>query len=205
MFVRVAEPRSYAPLFYIRTRCSSAVNMANLRSDALENVVGKLHCPAFVRGACLPSSSLTYVCMRCRTSLLRTSILHSYILYVCHHYRWLHSYALLTCRQHHRTPFVRIAEPHWYVPLSYVGMRCTSAVYIADLCSYVLHVCCLHRNLHLYALQNLIGIHRCPTFVRAACLPSTSPTYVRTCCTSAVYIADLRSYALLFFCFVILT
>jgi len=37
-------------------------------------------------------------------------------------------------------------------------------------------------NLRLDALQNVIGMHRCPTFIRAAHLPSTSPNSVRTHC-----------------------
>jgi len=138
MLVRVAEPRWYSPLSYIRTRCSSAINIADLRSYALQNLVGTHH------------------------------VRHLYVLHVCRYYRWLHSYALLVCRQHRRTPFVPIAEPRLFVPLSYIRTRCSSAIYIADLRSY--------------ARQNLVGIHDCPTFVRAASLPSKSPTSVRTHC-----------------------
>ena len=138
----------------------------------------------FVPAARLTSTSPTYVRTRCGTSLVRTAGTHFYILRVCHYYRWLHSYTLLVCRQHRRTPFVRIAEPRLYVPLAYIPTRCSSAFYIADLRSYV--------------VQNLVGIHDCPTFVRAAHLPSTSPTFVRTHYrTSFVCAAVLHSYALL--------
>jgi len=164
--VRIAEPRWYSPLSYIRTRCTSAVYI------------------------------VTYTCTRCRTSLVYTAVVHSY--------------ALLVCRQHRRPPFVRVAEPHWYAPLSYIRKHCSTAVYIADLRSYALHVCRLYRDLRSYALQkprwysplsyirtrcssavniadlrsyalqNLVGTHRCPTFVSAARLPSTSrPPFVR--------------------------
>ena len=153
-FVRVAEPRWYSPLSYFRTRFSSAVNIAELRSYALQNLVCMCRCPTFVPAARLPSTS--------------------------------------------RPRLVRVAEPRWYSPLSYIRTHCSSAVNIAEL--------------HSYALQNLVGIHRCPTFVCAAPLPSTSLTYVRMRCTSAVYIvtyartrcrtslvftAVLHSYALL--------
>jgi len=134
-------------------RCSSAVNIADLRSYALQNLVGTHH------------------------------VRHLYVLRVCHYYHWLHSYALLVCRQHRRTPFVCIAEPPLYVPLSYIRTRCSSAIYIADLRSY--------------ARQNLVRIHDCPTFVRAARQPSKSPTSVRTHCRSPlVCTAVQRSYAL---------
>jgi len=200
-------------------------------------------CPTFVRAAPMPSTSLTYVRTRSRTSLEFTTVLHSYALLVYRQHRrppfvrvaeprWyaplsyirkrcstavyiatyartrcrtslvftavLHSYALLVCRQHRRPPFVRVAEPRWYAPLSYIRKRCSTAIYIADLRSYALHVCRLHRDLRSYTLQNLVGIHRCPTFVRAARLPSTSPTSVRTRCrTSLVCTAVLHSEALL--------
>ena len=70
---------------YIRTLRSPAVIIANLRSDALQNVVGMHCCPTFVRAARLPSTSLTSVRTRCRTSLVCTAVLHSYALLVCRH------------------------------------------------------------------------------------------------------------------------
>jgi len=45
---------------YIRTLRSPAVIIANLRSDALQNVVGMYSCPTFVRAALLPSFSTLY-------------------------------------------------------------------------------------------------------------------------------------------------
>ena len=179
--------------------------------------------------------------MRCRTSLVCTAVLHSYAARlpstsppsVCTHCRTssvctavLHSYALLVCRQHRRPLFVHVAEPRWYAPLAYIHTCCLSAVVIADLvrthcrtslvCSavYICTRCSSAVNLadlRSYALQNLVGMHRCPTFVRAAYLPSTSLTsvrmccrtslvctavYIRMCCSSAVNIAILRSHAL---------
>jgi len=166
-------------------------------------------CPTFVSAARLPSTSLTYIRTRCtstvyiatyartrrRTSLLFTAVLHSYALLVCRLHRDLRSFALQNLVGMHlcptfvsaarlpstsRPPFVRVAEPRWYALLSYIHKRCSSGVYIADLRSY--------------ALQNLVGIHHCPTFVRAARLPSTSPTSVRTHCrTSLVRTAVLHS------------
>jgi len=132
----------------------------------------------------MPSIPLTRVCTRCRTSLVDTAVLHSHLLRVCRHCRWLHSYALLVCRQHHRPAFVCIAEARWYALLAYIRTCCSSAVYIVDLRSY--------------ALQKLVGTHCCPTFIRAACLPSTPSTSIRTLCkTSSVHTAVLHSYALL--------
>jgi len=169
-FIRVAEPCWYSPLSYILTHHSSAVNIANLRLYALPNLFCMCRCPTLVCAAALPSTSLTYVRTRFRTWLEFTTVLHSY--------------TLLVCCQHRRPPFVRVAEPRWYAPLSYIRTRCSSAVYIADL--------------RLYALQNLVRMHCCPTFVQAARLPSTSPTSVRRpCSTSLVCTAVLHLYALL--------
>jgi len=163
VFVRVAKPRWYALLSYIRTRCSYAVNTADLRSYALPNLVGMHGCPTFVhaarlpplplgfvRAAHLPLTSSTCVRMRCRTSLVHTAVLHSYMLRICRHCRCLHS---------------------------------SSAVNIVYLCSY--------------ALQNLVGRHCCPTFVRASRKQSTPLTCIRTRCrTSLVHTAVLHSYML---------
>jgi len=70
---------------YIRTCCSSAVNIADLRFYVLQNLVGMHRCRTFVRTARLPSTSLTSVRTCCRTSLVCTAVLHSYALLVCHH------------------------------------------------------------------------------------------------------------------------
>ena len=131
----------------IRTRCSSAVNIVDLRLYVLQNHVGTHCCPTFICATQLPLTSLTCVRTRCRALLIGTAVLHSYLLRVCRHYRWLHS---------------------------------SSAVNIVYLRSY--------------ALQNVIGTHRCPTLVRAACLPSTLSTCVRTHCrTSLVHTAVVHS------------
>jgi len=104
-FVRVAKPRCYPLLSYIRTCCSSADYIIDLRSYALQNLVGTHGFPTFVHAARLPplplatfvraprlpSTSSTCVCTRCRTLSGRTAVLHSYMLRVCRHYRWLHS------------------------------------------------------------------------------------------------------------------
>ena len=225
-FVPIAEPRRYARLSYIRTCCasaaitagyirtcsSSAVNIVDLRSYALQNLVGTQGCPTFVHAARLPplplatfvraprlpSTSSTCVRMRCRTSLVHTTVVYSYMLHVCHHYRWLPTYVLLVCHLHRRPAFVLVAEARWYPLLSYIHTRCSYAVNTADL--------------HLYALQNLVGTHRCPTFVhaarlpplplatsvRTARLPSTSSTCIRTRCkTSLLPTAVLHWYVLL--------
>jgi len=120
------------------------------------------------------------------------------MLRVCCHYRWLHSYVLLVCRQHCRHVFVRVAEPRWYTPLSYIRTRCTSAAittgYIRMCCSSAVNIV----DLHPYALDNLVGMHCCPAFVRAGPMPSTSSTWVRTRCrASLVPTAVLHLYALL--------
>ena len=167
------------PLSYIHTHCLSAVNIADLHSYALQNLVGMHRCQTFVcaprqpslplatfiPAAHLPSTSLTSIRTHCRT-LVRIAVRHLYILRVCCHYRWLHSYALLVCCQHCRPLFVHIAEPRRYAPLSdicmcsvsaaitagYICMHCSSAINIADLCSY--------------ALLNHVA-----TFLHSPCLP----------------------------------
>jgi len=152
---------------YFRTRCSSAVNIAELRSYALQNLVCLCRCPTFVRAAPLPSTSLTYVRTRGSTSLEFTTVLHLY--------------ALLVCRQNRRPPFVRIAEPCWYVPLSNVGTRCRTALLRTSvLHSYMLHVC--HHS----------------TLIRIAEPHWYAPlSYICTRCSYAINIANLCSYALL--------
>jgi len=182
-FARVAELRWYPLLSYIRTRCSYAVNTADLRSYALQNLVGTHRCPTFaaaarlpplplatfVRTARLPLTSSTCVRTRCKTSSVRTAVLYSY--------------ALLVCRLHCRPAFVRVAEAGWYARLSYIRTHCSSAVYIVDLRSY--------------ALQKLFGTYCCPTFVRNARLPSTPSTCVRTHIKTALLRIDgLHSFAL---------
>jgi len=183
-FVHVAKPRCYPLLSYIGTCSSPVVNIVDLRSYALQNLVAT-HCsPTFVRAARLPSTSSTCVRRRCKTSLLPTAVLHWYV--------------FLVCRQHRRPAFVRVAEPRWYTPLSYIRTRCTSAAitagYIRTHCSSAINIV----DLCSYALQNLVATHCCPTFVRAARLPSTSSTCVCTRCRSSlVPTALLHSYALL--------
>jgi len=207
-FVCVSKPRCYPLLSYIRTCCSSAIDIVDLCSYALQKLVGT-HCsPTFVCAAHMQSTPLTCVRTCCRTSLVHTAVLHSYMLRVCRHCRSLHSYMLLVCRQHRQPAFVRVAKPRWYALLSYIRTRCSYAVNTADLCSY--------------ALQDLVGMHGCPPFVHASRLPPlplsafvvgrehslpvfvrvAKPrwyallSYIRTRCSSAVNIIDLRAYAL---------
>jgi len=92
MFVRIAEPRWYALLSdicmcstsaaitagYIRTRCSSAVNIVDLRSYALQNS-GMHHCQTFVYPLCLPPLPLSYIRTHC-SSAINITDLHSYAL-----------------------------------------------------------------------------------------------------------------------------
>ena len=122
-----------------------------------QNLVGKHCCPTFVHAAHLPPlplatfvhttqlplTSLTCVRTHDRASLVCTAVLHLY--------------ALLVCCQHYRPAFVRVAEPCWYPLLFYISMRCSSAINII--------------NLHSYVLQNLMGMYHRPTFVHAAHLP----------------------------------
>jgi len=119
------------------------------------------------------------------------------MLRVCRHCHWLHSYVLLVCRQHRRPAFVRIAEPRWYTPLSYIRTRCMSATittgYLRTCCSSAVYIV----DLHSYALQKLVGTHCFPTFIRAARMQTTPLTCVRTRCrTLLVHIAILYSYPL---------
>jgi len=201
LLVHTAVLHSYMLHICRYCRClhsSSAINIVFLHSYTLQNLVSTHCCPTFVRTARKQSTPLTCVRTRCRTSLVHTAVLHSYTLHVCHHYHWLPTYVLLVCRLHRRPPFVHVAEARWYPLLSYIRTRCSYAVNTTDLRSY--------------ALQNLVGTHRCPTFVHAACLPplplatfvhaarlpSTSSTCVRIRCkTSLVRTAVLHSYALL--------
>jgi len=150
----------------------------------------------FIRTACRPSTSPTYVRMCCRTSLVHTAVRHFYILRVCRYYGWLHSYVLLVCHQHRRTPFVRIAEPRCYAIPSYPSTFSESAAMTAGYIRTLHLPAVIIANLGSDALQNVVGMHRCPTFVRTARLLSTSPTSVRMRCSSANNIADLGSYAL---------
>jgi len=210
-FVRVAETSRYARLSYICTCCasatitagyihtcsSSAVYIVDLHSYVLQKLVGTHRSPTFVHAARMQSTPLTCIRTSCRTSLVHTADLHSYTLHVCRHYRWIHSYKLLVCHQHRRPAFVHVTKPRCYPLLSYIGTRCSSDDYIIDL--------------HSYALQNLVGMHRCPTFihaarlpllplatfVRAPRLPSTSSTCVRMHCrTLLVHTAVVHSYTL---------
>ena len=211
VFVRVAKPRCYPLLSYIRMCYSSADYIVDLRSYALQNLVGTHGCPTFVHAARLlplplatfiraprlPSTSSTCVRTRCRTSSVCTAVLHSYMLRICRHYRWLHSYVLLVCRQHRRPAFVHVAEPLWYTPLPYIRTHCTSATitagYLRTYCSSAVYIV----DLHSYALQKLVGTHCCPTFVRAAHMKSSPLICVRTHCrTSLVHTAVLHSYTL---------
>jgi len=210
-FVRIAEASWYPLLSYIRTHCTYAVNTADLRSYALQNLVGTHRCRTFVHAARLPplplatyvraarllSTSSTCIRTRCRSSLVHRAVLHSYTLHVCRHYRWLHSYVLLVCRQHRRPAFVRVAEPRWYTPLSYIRTRCTSATittgYLCTCCSSAVYIV----DLRSYALQKLVGTHCSPTFVRTARMQSKPLTCIRTRCrTSMVHTTVVHSYTL---------
>ena len=198
-YIRTCYASAAITAGYNRTYSSSAVNTVDLCSYALQNLVGTHRCrtfvhaarlpplplATFVRAAPLPSTSSTCVRTHCKTSLLPTAVLHLYV--------------MLVSRLHRRPVSVRVAEARWYPLLSYIRTLCLYAVNTADLRSY--------------GLQNLIGTHRCPTFlhaarlpplplatfVRAAHLPSTSSTCVRTSCkTSLLPTTVLHSYVLLF-------
>ena len=196
-FVRVAKPRCHPLLSYIYTCCSSAVYIVDLCSYALPKLIGTHCCHTFVRAARMQSTLLTCIRMRCTTSLVRTAVLHSYMLHVCLHYHWLHSYALLIYRQHCRPAFVSIAEPRWYTLLSNIRTRYESAAitagYIRTCCSSAVNIV----DLRSYALQQLVGMHCSTTLVHATRMQSTTLTCVHTCCrTSLVHTAVLHSYML---------
>ena len=169
----------------VRTRCRTSLvfaavllsyvllvclNTADLHSYMLQNLVGTHCCPTFVRAARIPSTLLTYVRTRCKTSLVPTAVVDSY--------------ALLVCRLHRRPGFAHVAEHRWYPLLSYIRTRCSYAINIVDLRSH--------------ALQSFVGTHCCPTFVRAARMPLIPLTCICTRCRSPlVPTAVLYSYVLL--------
>jgi len=196
-FACIAEHRWYPQLSYIHTCCSYAVNIVDLRSHALQSFVGTHCCPTFVLAVRMPSIPLTCICTRCRSSLVHSAVVHSYTLHICHHYCWLPTYVLLVCRQHRRPAFVRVAEPRWYTPLSYIRTRCTSATITTG----YLHTCCSSAvyivDLRSYALQKQVGTHCSPTFVRTARMQSTPLTCIRTRCrTSMMHTTVVHSYTL---------
>jgi len=132
----------------------------------LQNLVGTHCCPTFVRAARMPSTPLTCVRMRCRTLLVHTVVLHSYMQHISRHCCWLHSYVLLVSHQHRRPAFLCVAKARRYALLSYICLRWLSAIYIMELCSYT--------------LQKLTGRHCCPTFLRAVRMQSTPLSCVHT-------------------------
>jgi len=218
-FVRVAEPHWCPLLFYIhpccasaaiaagniRTRYSSAVYIVDLRSHALQSFVATHCCPTFVRAARLLSTSSTCMDIRCRTSSLRTAVLHSYMLRVCRLCCWLqpyallvcrlhrrpafacraslvptavlHSYGLLVCRQHRRPAWIRVVERRRYARLSYIPSCCVSAAFAAG---YIRMRC--SSAVYIVDLRSLAELLWYPLL-----------SYIRTHCPYAVNIADLRS------------
>jgi len=136
------------------------------------------------------------------------AVLHSYLLHVCRHCRWLHlywllvcclhrqpafacspslvptavlhSYALLVCHQYRRPAFACVAEPHWCPLQFYIRTCCASATITAG----YIHIRCSYAvniiNLYSHAFQSLAGAHCCSTFVHAAHLvPLLLATFVR--------------------------
>ena len=192
----------------------------------LQNLIGTCCCPIFICAARMPSTSSSCVRKHCRASLVPTAVLHSHLLNVCCHCRWLHPYMLLVCRLHRRPTFAHVVELCCYPLLSYIPTWCSYTINIANLhlCvaepHWYLLLCYIHMhcsyaintaNLHSYMLQSLTGahcystfapaIHLLPlllaTFIRAARLPSTSSTYMDTRCrTSSLGITVLHSYML---------
>ena len=162
----VAEPHWYLLLCYIRTCCSYAVNTADLRSHVLQCLTCAHCCSTFAPAAHLaPVLLATFVCA---ARLPSTSS---------------------TC----------------------MGTWCrTLSLRTAVLHSYMLHVCCYCRWLHPYMLL-VCHLHRRPAWVQgteprhSAWLPyiptccvyaTIAAGYICTHCLSAIYIIDLHSYAL---------
>jgi len=149
-FVRVAMLRLYARLSYIRTRCSSAINIIDLCSDALQSLAGSHCCPTFASATrLLPLPLTTFVRA---PHLLSTS-----------------SSCVRTC-----------CRASWYPHLSFIHMRCWYSVNIADLHLYVLQnlvgTHCCPTFIHAARRPPL----PLATFIRAPHLPSTLLTGVRT-------------------------
>jgi len=100
VFIRIAEPSWYPLLSYISTCCSSAINIIDLHSYALQNLDGTHCCATLVCATSLPSIVSTCIRTHCRTLWVHTAVLYLYILHATRHYHWLHSYMLLACSQH---------------------------------------------------------------------------------------------------------
>ena len=181
--------------------CPTFVRAAHMQSTSLtcvhvlQNLVGACCCPTFVRAACMPSTPLPCIRTRCRASLVPTAVLHSHLLRICRHYHWLHSYALLVCHQHRRPVFACIAERRWCPLLFYIRTCCTSATIIAGYIRTHYSSALYIIDLRSHALQSFVATHGCPTFVRAARMPSTSLTCIRVlqnhvgicCCPTFVH------------------
>jgi len=154
----IASAAHRLPLPLATFVCSARIPTISLTCvRVLQNLVDTHCCPTFVCSTRLPSTSSTCLPTRWIILLVCTALLHLY--------------ALVLCRQHRRAGFARVAEHRWYPLLSYIRTHCSYAVNILDL--------------HSHVLQSFVGTHCCPTFLHAACLPSTSSTCVRTRCRSS--------------------
>jgi len=128
----VAEPRWYLLLSYICTRCLYAVNTANLHWHVLQRLAGAHCCSTFTPAACLPPLPLAI---------------------------FVHAARMLS------------------TPLTCIRTCCrTSLVPTAVLHSHLLSVCRHCHWLHPYALLDC-RLHRRPTFARRASLVPTAVLY----------------------------
>jgi len=166
---------------YIRTRCLSAINIIDLSSYALQNS-GTHHCQTFVYPPCLPPLPLSYTRTHC-SSAVNITDLCSYALQ-----NLVGTHCSQTFLYPPRLPllplatFVRAAHLPSTSPNS-VHTHCrTSFVCAAVLHSTLRSPTVIIANLASDKLQNVVDMHHCPTFVRAARLPSTSPNSICTNC-----------------------
>jgi len=168
---------------YIRTRCSSAVNIANLCSYALQNS-GTHRCQTFVYPLCLPPLLLSYIRTQCSSAINIADI---------------RSYALQNLVGMHRCLTFVFASRLLPLPLTtFIRAAClpsTSSTSVRTYCRTPVRTAVRH----LYLLR-VCCHYRCPTFVRTAHLPSTSPTYVRTHCRTSLVRTAVRHFYILYVC-----
>jgi len=182
---------------YIRMRCLSAINIADLHSYALQNS-GTHRCQIFVYPPHLPPLPLSYIHTHC-LSAVNIADLHSYAL---QNLVGMHRCQTFVCAP--RQPSLPLATfiPAAHLPstsLTSIRTHCRTLVRIVVRHLYILRVCCHYRWLHSYALL-VCCQHRRPPFVRIAELRYVPLSDICISSASAAITAVLHSYALLVCC-----
>jgi len=109
-----------------------------------------------------------------------TAVLYWHLLRICHHCCWLHLYPLLVFRLYHQPAFACRA----------------SLVPTAVLHSYELLVYCKHHRPAWVGITETCHYPRLPYIPTCYVSDAITTGYISTRSSSAVYIIDLRSYAL---------